>query len=163
MGNIAPKPCEEAEMLWMNAGCNWYFKFFCTVSKTSEVSCYHHRERFFFPPGVGWDWVHLVCQPLFGLLYQPWMIDDFGAVGGMKIGRGHWSTRRKPAPVPLCPPQIPLDLGSNPGRCGGRPATNPLSYGTAFISELLDSVFNIQLEWKSLHLKSHWTQETFLV
>jgi hypothetical protein len=31
------------------------------------------------------------------------MIDDgdYGAVGGMRIGRGKRSTRRKPAPVPL--------------------------------------------------------------
>jgi hypothetical protein len=37
------------------------------------------------------------------------MIDDgdCGAVGGMKIGRGNRSTRRKPAPVSLCPSQIP--------------------------------------------------------
>jgi hypothetical protein len=28
----------------------------------------------------------------------------------MRIGRGNRSTRRKPAPVPLCPPQIPHDL-----------------------------------------------------
>jgi hypothetical protein len=35
---------------------------------------------------------------------------DCGAIGGMKIGRGNRSTRRKPAPAPLCPPQIPLDL-----------------------------------------------------
>jgi hypothetical protein len=34
---------------------------------------------------------------------------DCGAIGGMKIGRGNRSTRRKPAPAPLCPPQIPLD------------------------------------------------------
>jgi hypothetical protein len=27
--------------------------------------------------------------------------------GGIKIGRGNRSTRRKPAPAPLCPPQIP--------------------------------------------------------
>jgi hypothetical protein len=26
------------------------------------------------------------------------------------IGRGNWSTRKKPAPVLLCPPQIPHDL-----------------------------------------------------
>jgi hypothetical protein len=39
------------------------------------------------------------------------MIDDeCGAVGGMRIGRENRSTRRKPAPVPLCPPQIPHDL-----------------------------------------------------
>jgi hypothetical protein len=31
---------------------------------------------------------------------------DNGEIGGM-IGRGNRSTRRKPAPVPLCPPQIP--------------------------------------------------------
>jgi hypothetical protein len=46
-----------------------------------------------------------------GLLYQPQMIDDeCGAVGGIRIGRGNRSTRIKPAPVPLCPPQIPHDL-----------------------------------------------------
>jgi hypothetical protein len=40
------------------------------------------------------------------------MIDDdeFGAVGGMRIGSGNRSTRIKPAPDPLCPPQIPHDL-----------------------------------------------------
>jgi hypothetical protein len=44
-----------------------------------------------------------------GLLYKPQMIDegDYGAVGGMKIGRGNRSTLRKPAPAPLCPPQNP--------------------------------------------------------
>jgi hypothetical protein len=44
-----------------------------------------------------------------GLLYKPQMIDegDCGAIGGMKIGRGNRSTRRKPLPAPLCPPQIP--------------------------------------------------------
>jgi hypothetical protein len=52
--------------------------------------------------------------------------------GGMKIGRGNRSTRRKPTPAPLCPPQIHLpDPGSNPGRRGGKPATNRLSYGAA--------------------------------
>jgi hypothetical protein len=46
------------------------------------------------------------------LLYQPRMIDDddYGVVGGMRIGKGNRSTRRKPAPVPLCPPKIPHDL-----------------------------------------------------
>jgi hypothetical protein len=46
-----------------------------------------------------------------GLLYKPQMIDegDCGAIGGMKIGRGNRSTRRKPAPAPLCPLQIAHD------------------------------------------------------
>jgi hypothetical protein len=35
---------------------------------------------------------------------------DDGVVGGMNyFGRGNQSTRRKPAPTTLCPPQIPLD------------------------------------------------------
>jgi hypothetical protein len=32
---------------------------------------------------------------------------DDAEIGGMIIGRGNRSTRRKPAPVPLCPPQAP--------------------------------------------------------
>jgi hypothetical protein len=46
-----------------------------------------------------------------GLLYWLQMIDegDCGEISGMKIGRGNRSTRRKPAPVSLCPPQIPHD------------------------------------------------------
>jgi hypothetical protein len=35
--------------------------------------------------------------------------DDCGAISGIKIVRGNRSTRRKPAPAPLCPPQIPYD------------------------------------------------------
>jgi hypothetical protein len=38
------------------------------------------------------------------------MINECGAVGGLRIGRGNGSTRREPDPVPLCPPQIPHDL-----------------------------------------------------
>jgi hypothetical protein len=54
---------------------------------------------------------------LFGLLYQPQVIDDeCGAVGGMRIGRGNRSTRRRPTPVPLCLPQIPHDLTWAPNR-----------------------------------------------
>jgi hypothetical protein len=35
--------------------------------------------------------------------------DYVGEFGGMKIGRGNRSTRRKRDPAPFCPPQIPLD------------------------------------------------------
>jgi hypothetical protein len=39
-----------------------------------------------------------------------------GKFGGMMNGRGNRSTRRKPAPVPLCSPQISRDLtGREPG------------------------------------------------
>jgi hypothetical protein len=69
------------------------------------------------------------------LLYKPQMIDegDCGAIGGMKIGRGNRSTRRKPAPAPPCTPQIPHDQtrARTSDRRGGKPATNRLSYGAA--------------------------------
>jgi hypothetical protein len=47
-----------------------------------------------------------------GLFYQPQLIDDGDceALGGMKIRRGNLGTRRKPAPVPLCTPQIPQNV-----------------------------------------------------
>jgi hypothetical protein len=57
---------------------------------------------------------------------------DDGEFGGMMTGRGNRSTRRKPAPMPLCPPQTPHACPhANPGRRGEKPATNRLSYGTA--------------------------------
>jgi hypothetical protein len=43
---------------------------------------------------------------------------DDGEIGGMMIGKGNRSTRRKPAPVPLYPPQTPHAL---PGREPGPP------------------------------------------
>jgi hypothetical protein len=44
-----------------------------------------------------------------GQLYLPRGGCDNGGFCGMKIGRGNRSTRKKPAPAPLCQPQIPLD------------------------------------------------------
>jgi hypothetical protein len=70
----------------------------------------------------------VVRRPLFGQLYQSQMIDDDECEDGrMRIGKVNRSTGRKPAPLRLCPPQIPHDLGSNPGRHGGKSATNRLS------------------------------------
>jgi hypothetical protein len=64
---------------------------------------------------------------------------DDGEISGM-IGRGNRSTRKKPAPVPLCPQQNPTCCpDANPGRRGGKPATNRLSYGTAkFLGRYLE-------------------------
>jgi hypothetical protein len=51
----------------------------------------------------------------------------------MKLTGENLQLGEKPVPMPLCPPQIShgLDLGSNPGLRGEKPATNRLSYGTA--------------------------------
>jgi hypothetical protein len=64
---------------------------------------------------------------------------DDEEIGGMMIGRENRSTRRKPAPVPLCSPQtLHACPDVNPDRRSGKPATNPLSYGTA-LNFLLES------------------------
>jgi hypothetical protein len=53
------------------------------------------------------------------LLTAPGDCDDYGDVGGTNgLGWGNRSTQRKPAPTPLCPPQIPL---AKPGREPGPP------------------------------------------
>jgi hypothetical protein len=49
----------------------------------------------------------------------------------MRIGRGNRSTQRKPAPVPLYPPQILHDLTRTRTRAA---AVGSLSYVTAFTS-----------------------------
>jgi hypothetical protein len=84
--------------------------------------------------GGGWNWVHLVRRPLTGLFYQHRTIDDeCGVVGGMRIGTGNWSTRRKRVPGATLSSKNPTwpAPGSNPGRRGGKPATNRLSYCAA--------------------------------
>jgi hypothetical protein len=58
--------------------------------------------------------------------------DDFGAVGGIRIGRGNRSTQRNlPSATLLTTNPTWTDLGSNPGRRGGKSATNPLNSGNA--------------------------------
>jgi hypothetical protein len=47
------------------------------------------------------------CWPIVPAPDDRWRL---WAVGGMRIGRGNRNTRRKPAPVPLCPQQISHDL-----------------------------------------------------
>jgi hypothetical protein len=81
---------------------------YAAVLRRKMITCCNPTHFFL---GVSLDWVHLVRQPLFGLLYQPLMMvdDKRGAVGGM-AGTGNRRTRRKPAPVPLCPPQITHNL-----------------------------------------------------
>jgi hypothetical protein len=60
--------------------------------------------------------------------------DDYGAVGGMRIGRGNKYSEK------ICPngtstttnPTRP-HLGSNPGRRSGKPAINRLTYDTTLM------------------------------
>jgi hypothetical protein len=77
------------------------------VQKPSN-SEYRSGHKFFFLKLLGGT---LGTAATTGLLYQPRMIGDgdCGEIGEMKIGRGNRSTRRKPDPAPLYPPQIQHD------------------------------------------------------
>jgi hypothetical protein len=78
------------------------------------------------------NWVHSALRPLL----LPALDDyDAGEIGGMMIGRENRSNRRKPVPSPaLSTTNSTCCPDENPGRRGGKPATNRLSYGTVQIS-----------------------------
>jgi hypothetical protein len=61
----------------------------------------------FFLTGIVWGGVELgpfgTAATNRTMVPAPGDYDD-GEIGGMVIGRGNRSSRRKPAPVPLCPP-----------------------------------------------------------
>jgi hypothetical protein len=79
-----------------------------TSSENRNLSIMYQGGKPFFFNLYGGTWRTAATT---GLLYQPQMIGEgeWGEIGGMKIGRGNRSTLRKPAPAPLCPPQIPHD------------------------------------------------------
>jgi hypothetical protein len=63
--------------------------------------------------GVESNWVNSALRP--SIVPAPGDYDD-GETGGMMIGKGNKSTLRKPASVPLCPPQTSHALlGREPG------------------------------------------------
>jgi hypothetical protein len=70
------------------------------------------KQKIFFLIPIVWVGVQTGSTRLVGYLWPvvpaPGDCED-GEFGGMKIGRGNLSTRRKSAPAPLSPPQIPLD------------------------------------------------------
>jgi hypothetical protein len=85
--------------------------------------------------GLGWDRVHCVSRPAVGLLYLSRMTDEYGTIGGMRIGRRNRSTRRKSAPVPIFPLQVPHGLIWDQRQAAT--VTNRLNYGTAFEPNLV--------------------------
>jgi hypothetical protein len=69
------------------------------------------RELLFFLIRIVGGWVQTGSTQRVGHFWPfdlPRVLED-GKFGAMKIGRGNLNTRRKPAPAPLCPPQIPRD------------------------------------------------------
>jgi hypothetical protein len=85
--------------------------FAASSTITLQMSRISARTFFFNLHSGGWspNWVHSARRPAtyWPILPAPDDCED-GEFGGMN-GRGNRSTRRKPAPSPLCPPQIPLN------------------------------------------------------
>jgi hypothetical protein len=100
----------------------WFFE--CRLSV-----CMYLKSKFLNLYSGGWNSRSTRhCGHQCPIVPAPSDYDD-GEIGGM-IGRGNRSTRRKPAPIPLCPQQTPHACpDANPGRRGGKPATNRLSIG----------------------------------
>jgi hypothetical protein len=102
----------------------------------SSSCCYEN----IFPLGVRWDWVHLVRRPLIDLLYQHRIIhDNVWSSWWNENWQGKPKYSEKTCASATLSTTNPTwsDLGSNPGRCGGKPATKCLSYDTAFATILL--------------------------
>jgi hypothetical protein len=104
---------------------NWLLN--CDVTSEPEVSVSLTNQRQFSAATKTYLYIHICIRIVGGgvqlgplgtsatncpIVPAPGDYED-GEFGGMMIGRGNRSTRRKPTPVPLCPPQIPYAL---PGR-----------------------------------------------
>jgi hypothetical protein len=73
------------------------------------IISYDSKQFFFFNWYCGgWSPIGSTrhCGHQLPIVSAPDDYDD-GEIGGMMIGRGNRSTRRKPDPVQLCPPQTP--------------------------------------------------------
>jgi hypothetical protein len=94
----------------------WLYSPILGLGRLHETFRFISVSRFRTVGRTPWTGDQLVARPL---LTVPGECDDDGDVGGMNgLGRGNRSTRRKPAPTPLCPPQIPL---ARSGRETGMP------------------------------------------
>jgi hypothetical protein len=94
----------------------------------------------------GWgDWVHMICQPLFGLLYQFRMIEDYDVKQSVECVAGETGVLREN--LPHCHFAHHIPHMTWPG-----PPTNRLSYGTA-----IEVMYNHPklLDLKSLYALSH--------
>jgi hypothetical protein len=107
-----------------------------------------------------------ISEATTGHLYQHRMTMDYdecGAVGGM-LSRGNRSTRRKPAPLPLYPPQIPHDLTRARTRAAAVESRWLTIWATArprtFLQRQSDVVNWIELDedgWGGLLYSREWT------
>jgi hypothetical protein len=76
--------------------------------------------------GEGWSAIRSTrhCGHQWPIVSAPSDYND-GEIGGMN-GTGNRSSRRKPSPVPLCPPQTPHAAGCETGRPRWEASVYPL-------------------------------------
>jgi hypothetical protein len=98
-------------MVVTHRSCSVLSILFCRISRTTTGTVALIEAVYF--SFLGWsETKSTITAAITGLLHQPrMMMDDneWGAFDGM-LGKGNRSTRRKPVPVPFCPPQIPRNL-----------------------------------------------------
>jgi hypothetical protein len=126
--------------------CSVSDEYFLQAAKTVQVRTFAQKcdlrvqILFLNSHSGGWspNWVHSVRRPLNGLLYPPrvimvmenlveWRLAGEAEVLGENLPQRHFVHHTSTWPDP----------GSNPGRRGGKPATNCLSYGAALPSLLV--------------------------
>jgi hypothetical protein len=96
---------------------------------------------FFYFRGMSCDWSHMVCPPLFGILYQSRMLAMIVEHSVKWVAGETEVPGEKTCPSATMSTTWP-EQGLNPSRRGGKPATNRLSYGTA--SEFPKTQYQIQ-------------------
>jgi hypothetical protein len=106
---------------------------------------------------VRWDWVYLVSWTQIGPLYQPRMMDDeCEAIGGMKAvsGNGSFAENLWQCHFVHHTPHLTWhDLGSNPSRRDGKPATNGQSFPEGkWLRRQAESIPPIQAKSNSLQM-----------
>jgi hypothetical protein len=123
------KLSHQSRQCHSNKNDSWLPCLCCLQDRYFNVFCFVFNSHC-----GGWspNWVHSARRPFTGLVYLPrvivrmensveWRLTGETEVLGENLPRATLSTTNPTWP----------DLGSNPGRRGGKPATNRLSYGAA--------------------------------
>jgi hypothetical protein len=99
--------CKNMHRALVIINCHRKSMMYYNFDRLTYVTKFAFRAFFYYWGGT---YVTRYCGHFWPIV-QPQMIaeGDCGVIGGMRIGRGNRSTRRKPAPAPFCAPQIPLD------------------------------------------------------
>jgi hypothetical protein len=112
-----------------------------SILLNSEHSAFGHPKSMSGPDIMGWDWVSWYCGHYWPIvpapddrwwwLWRNWLNEDWQ-------GKPKYSEKTCPSATLSTTDPTWLDLGLNPGRRGGKPATNGLSYGAAWMQEYCD-------------------------